>query len=158
MNINLEEFPFKEIRDEQGDYFNTVEQATELGYADTQIWSVVEEDNVFVYGPPYHKIGVNGYIATKEHHDYQTYYEENVMNTKAKILHLETLINTLTNGKPNVDADFPNKSEDYKLAVLQHTYWNCCKISGKKPMEISWMANFYAEKELNEMNESKHGI
>lgn len=72
------DFPFEEIRREDGDYFDSWREASEAGYADDQIWSVVEGENdfVYVYGPPHHTINVIGFIATHARHDGDTYYEE----------------------------------------------------------------------------------
>jgi hypothetical protein len=72
------EFPFEEIRRSDGDYFDTWTEAKSAGYLDNQIWSVVEEDGVWIYGPPHHYINRLGYIATKEQHDNNTYYEETI--------------------------------------------------------------------------------
>jgi hypothetical protein len=72
------DFPFEEIRGENDDYFSSVSEATSLGYRLSQVWSVVEEDNIFVYGPAHHYINVLGYICTEEHHDDHTYYEVNL--------------------------------------------------------------------------------
>ena len=73
-----QDFPFEEIRQKDGNYFNTAQQAQEAGYALNQIWSVVEVDNTWTYGPSHHYINVVGYIATKEKHDGETYYTETV--------------------------------------------------------------------------------
>ena len=35
-----QDFPFEEIRQESGDYFDHIWQLRDLGYADTQIWTV----------------------------------------------------------------------------------------------------------------------
>lgn len=70
-------FPFEEIRDDSGDYFSTAEEAmNRTGLEEDHIWSVMEEDGVFYYGPAHHYINVLGYIATNEVHDLDTYYEE----------------------------------------------------------------------------------
>jgi len=71
-----EDFPFEEIRDENGDYFSSAWQPLKLGYKITQIWSVAEHDGTWCYGPPFHVVNVIGYIATTERHDNETYYEE----------------------------------------------------------------------------------
>ena len=47
--INDEEqkpFPFDEIRDENGDYFSTVDQAKAAGFSERQIWSVTIDDEL----------------------------------------------------------------------------------------------------------------
>lgn len=71
-----EDFPFEEIKQPNGDYFDTVAEAQAAGFDLDQIWSVVETDNVFTYGPSHHVINLIGYIATKEKHDGNTYYTE----------------------------------------------------------------------------------
>ena len=69
-----EDFPFERTNE---DYFFTAKKAIASGYEKTQVWSVVEgEDDTFVYGPHFHHVNVIGYITTKEHHDINTYYEE----------------------------------------------------------------------------------
>lgn len=70
------DFPFDEIRQESGDYFDSIDQARSAGYADSQIWSVCCHDDEWVYGPPFHWVNLIGYIATLEHHDRMTYYTE----------------------------------------------------------------------------------
>jgi hypothetical protein len=76
MIIHKTEFPFEEIKDVNGDYFTSVTHALEHGFDENQVWSVVIEDDVWVYGPSHHYINLIGYIATEEHHDGDTYYEE----------------------------------------------------------------------------------
>lgn len=77
-----EDFPFEEIRTESGDFFHTLEEVKALGYAEDQIWSVVVAENdegyTYNYGPCDHWINRLGYVATKEKHDGNTYYEETV--------------------------------------------------------------------------------
>lgn len=74
--INEANFPFEQIMREDGNMFDTWQQAREAGYPDNRIWSVIEEDGVTIYGPPHHFINRLGYIATVEEHDRDTYYEE----------------------------------------------------------------------------------
>tara|TARA_B100000787_G_C16031398_1_gene222929 strand:- start:297 stop:581 length:285 start_codon:yes stop_codon:yes gene_type:complete len=84
--IHEEDFPFEEIRDEGGDYFYRISELLALGYVESQIWSVVSGDDevdqngqrwiYFTYGPSHHYVNLIGYVATKEHHDGDTYYEE----------------------------------------------------------------------------------
>ena len=80
------EFPFEEIKD-NGDYFHSPHDLRKLGYAESQIWSVVigNDDELddggdrwlyITYGPSGHYVNVEGYFATKEHHDGHTYYQE----------------------------------------------------------------------------------
>jgi hypothetical protein len=71
MTVHTAEFPFEEIA-----RFNSWREACDAGYADTQVWSVVEEDGIWVYGAPHHRINVLYWVATAEHHDGDTYYEE----------------------------------------------------------------------------------
>lgn len=75
-NIHETDFPYEEIKESNGDYFFSPEAAQKAGFNLNQIWSVAEEDNVFTYGPHYHRINVIGYVATQETHDSDTYYIE----------------------------------------------------------------------------------
>lgn len=70
------EFPFEEIRRADGDYFSSQHEARQAGYDDDQIWSIVEGDGSWTYGPPYHVVNLIGLVATSERHDGMTYYEE----------------------------------------------------------------------------------
>ena len=70
------EFPFEEIRAENGDYFTSWAAAREAGFQDSQIWSITVHDDTWCFGPPQHWINLVGFVATKEHHDGDTYYEE----------------------------------------------------------------------------------
>tara|TARA_R110002033_G_scaffold38659_2_gene78143 strand:- start:187 stop:522 length:336 start_codon:yes stop_codon:yes gene_type:complete len=88
--VYKQEFPFDEVSrmDEDGDYgdyANNQQELRDRGYAESQIWSVVEADcddddldchSVFIYGPSHHFCNKIGYMATKEHHDGNTYYED----------------------------------------------------------------------------------
>ena len=80
--IHKKDFPFKEKRKESGDFFDTIEEVKALGYSEDQIWSVVcsdeDDTSTFVYGPSEHWVNRLGYIATKEKHDGNTYYEETI--------------------------------------------------------------------------------
>lgn len=76
MADHFQDFPFEEIRKPNGDYFDTAEDAMAAGYAESQVWSVIEGEGTYVYGPSHHYINRLGYIATKEHHDGNTYYHE----------------------------------------------------------------------------------
>jgi len=73
--------------DVDGDYANSQQELIDRGYEYSQIWSVIEGDeeysedgkqriSVYVYGPSEHYVNKIGYIATEEHHDGETYYEE----------------------------------------------------------------------------------
>lgn len=73
---HYQEFPFEEIRDESGDYFRTINDAIIAGYDEDQIWSVVEVDGAYSYGPTHHFVNLVGYVATTERHDGDTYYHE----------------------------------------------------------------------------------
>lgn len=76
MNIISGDFPFTEIRANDGNYFVSWEAAQNAGYRDDHIWSITETDGTFCYGPPHHYINLIGHIATAERHDGNTYYEE----------------------------------------------------------------------------------
>ena len=69
-------FPFEEIRRRDGNYFDTAEDAIAAGYKESQVWSVIESEGTYTYGPSFHYINRLGYIATKEHHDGKTYYHD----------------------------------------------------------------------------------
>lgn len=85
MTTHFKAFPFEEIRREDGNYFDSWQEASDAGYADDQIWSVCEDDNVWTYGPPHHRVNHVGHIATKERHDGDTYYEETVVMDYADV-------------------------------------------------------------------------
>ena len=80
------DFPFDEIKDSGGDYFYNVDSAIkQTGLSAKNIWSVVsdnhmDKDNwmVYIFGPAHHYCNVIGYVATKEPHDGETYYIEEV--------------------------------------------------------------------------------
>jgi len=91
--IHEADFPFEEVSrlskngDYDGDYAHSPHELRKLGYVESQIWSVadgdeeiVQEDgrrlNFIVYGPSGMHLNVFGYIATKEHHDGDTFYTE----------------------------------------------------------------------------------
>jgi hypothetical protein len=82
---NNKDFPYQEIKTKDGDYFSTVQEAKDLGFKVKQIWSVAvvddEDENgkeftSYCYQPPCHIVNVIGYVATKEAHDHDTYFEE----------------------------------------------------------------------------------
>ncbi len=75
---NTTDLPFGIIKNPNEDYFDSVAEAQEAGFSLNQIWSVTEEDDVFTYGPSGHIINLIGYIATKETHDGETYYTEDL--------------------------------------------------------------------------------
>lgn len=70
------DFPFEEIRNENGDYFTSFSDAKAAGFDDDQIWSVCIHDGTYCYGPPHHYVNFFGCVVTREKHDNQTYYEE----------------------------------------------------------------------------------
>lgn len=88
------DFPFEEIRRADGNFFDTPSEAAAAGYDHDQIWSVVITDDMtdervngdgvrgryetttFTYGPIGHIVNLEGYVATKERHDTQTYYHD----------------------------------------------------------------------------------
>ncbi|MAD95695.1 MAG: hypothetical protein CML33_09410 [Rhodobacteraceae bacterium] len=79
------EFPFDEIRDSNGDYFETITQAmVQTGLGSNHIWSVTCDDHekddwqVFITGPKHHIVNLLGYVVTREPHDGDTYYIEEV--------------------------------------------------------------------------------
>ena len=73
------DFPYAEIRKKCGNYFGSQTEAMQVtGLDEDHIWSVAicDETDTYTYGPCHHFINVLGYIATKEAHDNNTYYEE----------------------------------------------------------------------------------
>ena len=70
------EFPFNELRTPTGDYFSSRLEMEIAGFQDSQMWSVVESDGQYSFGPPHHIVNLLGYVATAEHHDGDTYYHE----------------------------------------------------------------------------------
>ncbi len=79
------DFPYEEIRNKSGDYFDYASDLTDLGYTDSQIWSVIEVDSnapnvdyVIITGPSYHYVNRIGYFATEEAHDGETYYVDEI--------------------------------------------------------------------------------
>ena len=76
MADHYSKFPFEEIRQANGDYFPTWQAAKDAGHEDNQIWSVVESNGSYSYGPPHHFVNVIGFIATAETHDFETYYHD----------------------------------------------------------------------------------
>lgn len=78
MKVFSEDFPFDEIRTEDGNYFDTIKEAKDAtGLSEDHIWSVIEFDdgNGFSYGPSHHYVNLIGYTVTEEPHDGETYYE-----------------------------------------------------------------------------------
>ena len=80
--VMKKDFPFKEIRKKSGDFFHTLEEVKALGYTEDQIWSVLIAENnegyTYSYGPCDYLLSRLGYVATKEKHDGNTYYEETI--------------------------------------------------------------------------------
>lgn len=78
MADHFEDFPYEDIRQKDGNLFDTLDQAKGAGYAENQIWSVVVDDdsNTWTYGPAHHYINRMGFVATVETHDGDTYYHE----------------------------------------------------------------------------------
>ncbi len=74
----MADFPYEEIRADDGNYFATAAEAVAAGFDIDQVWSITEfdEGDGIVYGPPHHYVNVLGFIATKERHDHETYFEE----------------------------------------------------------------------------------
>lgn len=70
------DFPYDEIRAPSGDYFRNWQEAKDAGFDDDQIWSVVEAEGTYTYGPPHHYVNHIGHVATNERHDGDTYYHE----------------------------------------------------------------------------------
>ena len=76
-----EEFPYEEIRKDSGDYFDSIQEMEDAGFKESQMWAITYADGdhgatFHCYGPRHHWVNLVGYVATKEHHDGDTYYEE----------------------------------------------------------------------------------
>lgn len=69
-------FPYEPIKRKDENYFDTWQEARDAGFDDNQIWSVVETEGTWTFGPPHHRINLMGYVATNERHDGETYYHE----------------------------------------------------------------------------------
>ena len=78
MPHRIEDFPFEEIRQESGDLFASIEECKLAGFKENQIWSIISDDDFWVYGPSQHYVNLLGYVCTNEEHDGDTYYEENI--------------------------------------------------------------------------------
>ena len=80
-DTEYQDFPFEEIRKDNGEYFDSWAEAKRYGWDDDQIWSITisdedEDFSVWSYGPPDHYVNHVGHVATKERHDNNTYYHE----------------------------------------------------------------------------------
>ena len=73
------EFPYEEIYQPDGNLFCSVQQAIDAGFNLNQIWSVTIGDHTMCFGPSHHWVNLLGYLATKETHDGETYYEEDCL-------------------------------------------------------------------------------
>jgi len=73
MKCYVADFPFEELGQ-----FDALKDALDAGFTESQVWSVVEGDDegVLVFGPAFHHVNRLHLIATAEHHDNETYYEE----------------------------------------------------------------------------------
>ncbi len=81
MATHQTDFPYEEIRQAGGDYFDSYKDALlEANGIAAHVWSVVatdtDEGTSFMYGPGHHYINVIGWFLTQETHDGNTYYEE----------------------------------------------------------------------------------
>lgn len=65
--------------------YPSLQAALDDGWKKNQVWSVIVTDEVDdqgndvvydTYGPPHHYVNVMHYVATKETHDMNTYYNE----------------------------------------------------------------------------------
>jgi len=73
------DFPYTEVREPSGNYWQTIQQALDAGHSEDQIWSVCAEDVAddavaWTYGPSHHYVNLIGYTVTQERHDGETYY------------------------------------------------------------------------------------
>lgn len=79
--VHRTDFPFNELKMPTGDYYDNRNQMERAGFLVTQMWSVVDENSedgaeYLIYGPVDHYVNLLGYVATAEHHDENTYYEQ----------------------------------------------------------------------------------
>ena len=79
--IHTKEFPYAELRTPTGDFYDCMEDMHHAGFEESQMWSVTEGEDedgetTWCYGPVHHYINLLGFIATAEHHDGVTYYNE----------------------------------------------------------------------------------
>lgn len=91
-SFHISIFPFKEIYQLNGNYFQTRQQILAAGHPANKIWSIAINKNIIIYGPSQHCIGVIGYIATNESHDCRTYYIKVLINSKIKQISLSRKI------------------------------------------------------------------
>ena len=82
------DFPFRELRMPDGNYYDNKTQLEQAGFDKSQMWSVVEAtgdngDELYIYGPVHHYVNLIGYVGTAERHDGKTYYAE-VVRTAAE--------------------------------------------------------------------------
>ena len=85
--VHTQEFPYQTLMMPTGDYYDNKQQMEAAGFAETQMWSVTEGSSDdgsewFCYGPVDHYVNLIGYVATAEHHDGDTYYEEFLRTAK----------------------------------------------------------------------------
>lgn len=78
MTDNYQDFPFEEIKNSSDDYFGRIAECESAGFPLNHIWSVVESDGSYTYGPSHHIVNLLGYVCTIEAHDGETYYHEEV--------------------------------------------------------------------------------
>ncbi len=79
--VHEKDFPFIQLKTPTGDYYDNRTEMALAGFQESQMWSIVEADaddgtEYLVYGPVHHYVNLIGYVATAEHHDSNTYYNE----------------------------------------------------------------------------------
>ena len=78
------EFPYEEIRRDDGNFFDSWDEVEAAGYSYRQIWCITsgdtEEGTWFCYDNAHHYVNVLGYIATNEHAKPNEHYEELLLN------------------------------------------------------------------------------
>jgi hypothetical protein len=84
MVIPNKDFPYDEIRRDDGNYFDSWKEVKAAGYAKTQTWCITTGDSEhgtwFCYDSSPHFVNVMGYVATKEHAKPGECYEELLLN------------------------------------------------------------------------------
>lgn len=66
------DFPYDEIKKENGDYFDSPAECYAAGFERFQVWSVTVDDaddgaTVFTYSGTIRRVNVLGYVCTREH-------------------------------------------------------------------------------------------
>ena len=73
-------FPYEEIKDTDGNYFQRYQDVLDAGFSDAQVWTVIVTDEDLglwiTYDNGYRFVNVLGYVASKEEVTAEECYEE----------------------------------------------------------------------------------